>query len=958
MSLAGDWEFQIDPSGELDVATIRPDRTIRVPQPWQAAFPDLRRYAGYAWYRRSFEVEGGLQGGDLRLRFGAVDYWCEVFLNGRRLGDHEGGYTPFEFGLRDLLRDGSNELAVRVFDPVQSAVVSQRWPDVERHRAAATHGPPFVAADVPHGKQDWYVNTGGIWQNVTLTPRPATWIEGVRVDPDVDRAGVTVDLTLAGDIDRIAGRLLRIEVMADGAVAAAADLPVEPGRSLYSTIVDVPDPRPWTLDKPFLYELDASLEVDGRQTHTATRFGMRSFGSAAGQFILNGEPIYLLGVLDQDFYPQTVSSIPSPEVLRDEFLKVKALGFNCLRCHIKLPAPAYLDLADELGLLVWEELPSWRTFWSKGSLDPARTELPQGVRDRVEGTLEAAIERDFNHPSLVIRALVNEDWGTALPLRADDRAWLADLYDLAKRLDPGRLVVDNSPSAAPWGTSFHVKSDIDDFHLYATIPEGAATFDDAVGDLALRPSWTYSPHGDARRRGDEPIVLSEFGTWALPRFPDPGAASGREPDWFDVRAWGGGWEQEPGSPSGVLRRFRDLGLDSIWADYDALAAATQRHQVAALRYQVETVRRRPSIGGYVVTELTDTYWESNGLLDFHRRVKAPLAEIAAFNAPSVLVASPDRHSYRSGDEAVITVVLSGVGACVEEGSRLEWRVVDGERVASRDLDARDVAGTTPIGEIALRMPQVDALSYLPVSIAVVGPDGRPTAASELRLAVVPEGVPAAVRETLVVGADAGGASSDALADRLASEGYRVTQGPAPHDAIAVSDTPTAELLDWVRAGGRLLFLAERRSPFFWVQDRGGSSEGWITSFSWIRPSAHERLRNVINPLGLEFAEVAPHRTIAGLPFESASIHGDVLAGRIVGWVHHPTAHTVRFGYGRGRVVMTTFRLGSTFGRDPIATAMVHDLLDHLVDAAAAPTLTAQGGTAAEYADRRIDTLAP
>ena len=116
VSLAGDWEFQLDPAGALDVASIDPDRTIPVPLPWQAAYPELRRYAGYAWYRRSFEADGDLDGGDLRLRFGAVDYWCEVYLNGTRVAEHEGGYTPFEIGLRDALEPGRNEIAVRGYE--------------------------------------------------------------------------------------------------------------------------------------------------------------------------------------------------------------------------------------------------------------------------------------------------------------------------------------------------------------------------------------------------------------------------------------------------------------------------------------------------------------------------------------------------------------------------------------------------------------------------------------------------------------------------------------------------------------------------------------------------------------------------------------------------------------------------------------------------------------------------
>jgi beta-galactosidase/beta-glucuronidase len=551
VSLAGDWEFQLDPAGTLDVGSIDPDRTIRVPLPWQAAFPDLRRYAGYAWYRRTFEVDGDLDGGDLRLRFGAVDYWCAVFLNGTPLVEHEGGYTPFEIGLRDALVDGRNELTVRVFDPVQTAVVHERWPDFEGQLRAARGGPPFVAAHVPHGKQDWYVNTGGIWQEVTLTPRPAAWIDRLHLTPDLDRARVDVEAHIAGDVDRLAGSAVRLDVQVDGATVAESEVALTPGERSYASSISIPGARPWTLDVPFLYELVASLEVDGRPTRTAARFGMRSFGVRDGGFVLNGAPVFLVGALDQDFWPDTIATVPSRDRLRDQFQTAKRLGFNCLRCHIKAPDPIYLDLADEIGLLVWEELPSWRTYWSKGTLDPAQIDQPAEVRARVETTLDALIERDFNHPSLVIRTLVNEDWGTALPFSTSDRAWIADLYDRGKRLDPTRLIVDNSACAAPWGTSFHVKSDIEDYHLYAAIPDQAATFADTVADLALRPLWTFSPHGDAQRRGDEPIVLSEFGNWGLPTLPAVGGGLNRQPDWFALprlRARG---------DLGRLRRVRD-----------------------------------------------------------------------------------------------------------------------------------------------------------------------------------------------------------------------------------------------------------------------------------------------------------------------------------------------------------------------------------------------------------------
>ena len=166
----------------------------------------------------------------------------------------------------------------------------------------------------------------------------------------------------------------------------------------------------------------------------------------------------------------------------------------------------------------------------------------------------------------------------------------------------------------------------------------------------------------------------------------------------------------------------------------------------------------------------------------------------------------------------------------------------------------------------------------------------------------------------------------------------MASGLGPDSDVAVAETATPDLLEWVRSGGRLLFLAERRNPFFWIQPRHGADGGWITSFSWIRPTAHPRLANALNPLGIEFEAILPERTVAGLPFGDAAIHGDILAGTVVGWVHHPTAETVRFRYGRGRVVLTTFRLGSTVGRDPIGTAMFHDLVDHVRSEDCQPTL--------------------
>jgi hypothetical protein len=799
---------------------------------------------------------------------------------------------------------------------------------------------------VPHGKQDWYVNTGGIWQDVTLTPRAATWIDRLHITPDVRRSAARVELGFGGELDRLAGTTARLEVREDGMTVATSEVDLTPEPGPFETLIDLPDFQAWTPETPVLYELVASIDVDGRRTRRSSRFGMRSFEAVDGRFELNGRPLYLRAVLDQDFYPETVSTVPSVDDLRDQFAKVKQLGFNCLRCHIKPPDPLYLDLADEVGLLVWEELPSWRTYWAKGSLDPAQIRQSDEERRRVERTLDAVIERDFNHPSLVIRTLVNEDWGTALPFSEPDRRWLVGLYDRCKQLDPTRLVIDNSACAAPWGTSFHLKSDIDDFHLYATIPDQAQSFADAVADLALRPSWTYSPHGDAQRRGDEPIVLSEFGNWGLPTLAAlSGTDTDREPAWFDVRPWGGGWDQEPGAPAGAEERFRELGLAAVWDGFDAFASATQRHQGAALRFEVETIRRHSSIAGYVTTELTDTYWESNGILDFQRGSKAVTEDLATFNAEDVLLATPDHRSYRSGGVALLDVEPSLVGPGLQAGSRIGIRIGDGPTVASAPATG-DGVKTPCIEPIRIQLPAVAALSYIPISIDIVEPEREARLRTVVSVAVLPERDSPALARPLSVVRGAGDDRTDgaSLAARLEAAGYRVVERLVSGSTLAVASTVDADLLDWVDAGGRLLFLGERRSPFFWVQGRGGAAEGWITSYSWIRAGVHGRLQGAANPLGLEFADVMPERTIVGLPFQDSAIHDDVLAGMIVGWAHHPAAHTLRFRFGRGIVVMTMFKLGRNVGLDPVASAMFDDLMEHVASERCQPNLVAQRGT--------------
>ncbi|MBL8132200.1 MAG: hypothetical protein JNL42_10115 [Anaerolineae bacterium] len=916
-SLSGQWQFQLDPQGALSIETLHPDRVIPVPMPIQAAFPELQQVDGFAWYSRVFMVED--LDGELLLDFGAVDYWCQVFVNGALVGEHEGGYTPFRIPLRRWVQTGENTLVVRVYDAVQKAITVRRW--VEQPAPEGSE-PPFNAETIPHGKQTWYLDASGIWQDVTLTRVPARYIERVQVTPNIHTGEASVRVLLAGAAQGVTARVTIAGVTVEAALVS--------DQTEATLTVHVPDAQWWTPDTPTLYTARVEIGDDA----LAVRFGFREIRAEGGQLLLNGAPFYLLCALDQDLYPDTIMIAPSEAFLRDQFTKAKQLGLNSLRCHIKPPEPRYLDLADEIGLLIWAEIPSWRTFYGNKSNHPAAYFLDTAVTARAQATLEAMIARDYNHPSLMIWTIINEDWGTTLLLSAADRAWIAGMYDLAKRLDPTRLVVDNSPCPAPWGLSVHVKSDLDDFHTYTNIPDQADQFEQFVEGLSRRPLWSFSNAGDSQRTGGEPLILSEFGNWGLPSLRQFG---GGEPEWAALSGWWSPFDGEAGRAEGLLERFGQLGLNAIWKDYEAFAEATQWHQFQALKHEIEAMRRLNSLQGYVITELSDIYWESNGLLDFARGAKAFHQRLGEFNAEDVIVPKLDRYAYWDDETVRLRLFASHYSAADWADAAAAATTEAGEAIFAAPVGGLNRGEVRDLGVAVWTLPRVDAARLVDLSLSI---DGQtPLARNTVSVLVLPaESRRAAFQgETaLLLRQGRGGYAPalDAAGELLRQQGYRAAAALGGETRLVISDYPSEEVLAWVRAGGRLLYLANNAgSPFYWVHGRGGNYGGrWITSWSWLRPGAYRRVPTQ-NPLTLPFMDMMPHGVILGLPLEDPATQANVLAGQLAGWVRHPAVHTVEFAYGQGRVLMTTYPIREALSFQPLALAMLNDLVDHLTGAA-------------------------
>ncbi len=386
---------------------------------------------------------------------------------------------------------------------------------------------------------------------------------------------------------------------------------------------------PWSFDNPKLYLLQLELIQEGAITDRwESKIGFRDIESVNGKILLNGKEIFVRGALDQDFYPITLYTTPSLAYLRDEFLKAKQMGLNLLRCHIKVPDKRYLDLADEMGLLIWEEVPNFDKFSEKST-------------QAYEKTLFEIIKRDYNHPSFVIFTIINESWGVDLS-KEEHRNWMVKMYERVKEIVGNRLVVDNSACC----NNFHVESDLNDFHFYKSLDH----FEDWKSNISRFSSGTFktfSPYSDSKESGKEPKLISEFGVWGLPTFIR------------DIKRMNKPFRGiKETVPEGVEDRFLNSSFSRHFKNYEEFAILTQKEQFNALKYQIEEMRLQEEIKGYVVTEFTDIFWEANGLLDMHRRPKWGFEFFKYENSDLMIIPRLERYNFYKDESIDLDINIS------------------------------------------------------------------------------------------------------------------------------------------------------------------------------------------------------------------------------------------------------------------------------------------------------------
>ncbi len=577
LNLNGLWDYAIKAKDAARPESF--DGQILVPFPIESALSGVMKPVGpdnRLWYRRTFETPKGhgwdQEGRRILLHFGAVDWDATVWVNGKEVGNHKGGYDPFTFDITDA-----------VAQPPSAGSETPPGVAVPQHEIVVSVWDPTDAGTQPRGKQIrnphgiWYTPVTGIWQTVWLEPVGSVYIKSIRMTPDIDTATLRLRVEVGGDVSDVNQYTIDASLVGNPPQRTSGIRNEKPTGMAFGRIGEeleilLKDPKLWTPDNPHLYDLRVMLGRKSSEKNTGSRtvvsydyvdqmttyFAMRKIALAKDEaginrLFLNNKPLFQYGPLDQGWWPDGLYTAPTDEALRYDIEVTKRLGMNMARKHVKIEPARWYYWCDKLGLLVWQDMPSGDRYI--GGNDPDLKRSEESAK-QFELELTRMIDAFYNHPSIVMWVPFNEGWGQYDTPR---------IVDLVRKLDPTRLV----NNASGW-TDRRV-GDVMDIHSY---PGPAA------------------PRLEANRAG----VLGEFGGLGLPL---PGHT------WQAERNWG----------------YRS------YTTQDELTDA-----YIALIKKLHPLTGAPGLAAAVYTQTTDVEIEVNGLMTYDREIiKMDAARITAAN---------------------------------------------------------------------------------------------------------------------------------------------------------------------------------------------------------------------------------------------------------------------------------------------------------------------------------------
>ena len=466
LNLNGVWQFEID-NGRSGIDRGLAEADAKLSDQILVPFCPESKLSGIentdfmygVWYKRTVTLTEQQCAQRVVLHFGAVDYTANVFINGKKVGTHKGGYISFAMDITEFVTPGENVITVFAEDDTRSGTI-----------------PKGKQAHHYHSSGCDYTRTTGIWQTVWIEFTPKSYIKSFKFYPDYKKGEVTVFVELCGKGDFTAN------ITYEGKPMASFCETDTQGRLQFTLSLE--EIHLWEIGKGRLYDVAFTFGEDAVKSY----FGLRNVELRGQKFLLNGKSVFQRTVLDQGFYPDGIYTAPSDEDLKNDILLSLACGFNGARPHEKIFEERYFYHADKLGYITWGEYPDWGLNYNKA--ENIHNIMPEWLEE---------IERDFNHPSIVGWCPRNEVWNTWWG--EPHRPSLALLYDVTKAIDPTRPCIDVSGG-------FHVKTDIYDVHEYCQNGGGLHYRYDGIKDgVMTEHPW----HENQIPYTGGPVFLSEYG---------------------------------------------------------------------------------------------------------------------------------------------------------------------------------------------------------------------------------------------------------------------------------------------------------------------------------------------------------------------------------------------------------------------------------------------------------------
>lgn len=468
-NLNGLWQYAITSAGQQTIPANF-DGNILVPYAVESALSGVGKTVSKdqaLWYKNTFNLKRPSGADQLILHFGAVDWQCDVYVNGTKVGSHQGGFDPFSFNITKFLKKGSRQdIALRVWDPTDD-------------------GPQPRGKQIknPHGI--WYTPVTGIWQTVWTEIVPATYIESTKHTPDVDNGQLKVSANLVGALP---GDIVKFVAYDGTREIGEATLP-----SGVEGSIDIKNAKLWSPSSPHLYSLKISLlrgvkQIDQAESYFAMReITLKKDANGIERLALNNEFVFQYGPLDQGWWPDGLYTAPTDEALAFDVVKTKEMGFNMIRKHIKVEPARWYRHCDSIGVLVWQDMPSGDMGGNRWDMHPGKISGSNHDKIRTAESenyfrkeWKAIMDFLHNFPSIVVWVPFNEAWG---------QFKTKEITEWTMNYDPSRLV--NSASGGNFFNTGHIL----DIHNYP---------DPMMPDPAI-----YGKSGMA-------LVLGEFGGLGLP----------------------------------------------------------------------------------------------------------------------------------------------------------------------------------------------------------------------------------------------------------------------------------------------------------------------------------------------------------------------------------------------------------------------------------------------------------